>query len=246
MKKKKTVLFTILFILLPITAYGVNYTLTSATYSINVNGQKLAVQPLNLNGTTYLPIRSISEAVGVPIEWDNTTRSVNIDTLDVDRLKESCIKIKASDGETYEQGSAVAWDYGEFLTAYHAVDEGRTTVTDFGQTSFTVDRYSEILDISVLKSNKEIKPVKIGDSDDVRVGDQVIVIGAPEGKEDTVIYTTVKRLTSDIVIDKATNGGSSGAGLFNVRGELIGIVVAGSVGSSESYVIPINTIRKPL
>jgi S1-C subfamily serine protease len=244
MRKYVNRLLIILFIMLPVTAYGAS--LVTANYPILVNGEKVNIQAYNLDGTTLLPIRAVSDALGVPITWNNVTRSVEINTLDVDRLKESCIKIKASDGETYEQGSAVAWDYGEFLTAYHAVDEGRTTVTDFGQTSFTVDRYSEILDISVLKSNKEIKPVKIGDSDDVRVGDQVIVIGAPEGKEDTVIYTTVKRLTSDIVIDKATNGGSSGAGLFNVRGELIGIVVAGSVGSSESYVIPINTIRKPL
>jgi hypothetical protein len=67
LKKIRIILLTFLVIASTVTAYGATYQLVSANYPINVNGSKLSVQPLNLNGTTYLPLRSISEAVGVPI-----------------------------------------------------------------------------------------------------------------------------------------------------------------------------------
>jgi serine protease Do len=246
MKKKKTVLFTILFILLPITAYGVNYTLTSATYSINVNGQKLAVQPLNLNGTTYLPLRSISEAVGVPINWNNSTRSVEIATIDLDRLKESTVMIYADDGKTQVQGSAVAIDYDQYLTAYHVVDENRSNVKTSDKAQLTIDDFDSAIDIATLNSSAKVKPVKIGDSDEVKVGDKVVVISAPNYKEDTVTYATVKKLTNEIVITAISNGGSSGGAVFNMKGELIGILIAGDDGLSETYITTINDIREKL
>ena len=143
---KKFPILLLILIASTITAYGATDTLVSANYPINVNGQAIAVQPLNLNGSTYLPLRTISEAVGVPIEWDNATRSVEITTLDVDKLKESCVMIKASDGETYSQGSSVVWDYGEYLTAYHVVDEGRNKVTANSET-LTVGDYNQTLSL---------------------------------------------------------------------------------------------------
>jgi S1-C subfamily serine protease len=243
---KRIKLIAVILIAFTTISYGATYSLVSAAYPINVNGQKIAVQPLNLNGTTYLPLRSISEAVGVPIEWNSTKKSVEIQTVDMESLKESCIKIKASDGETYSQGSAVAWDYGEFLTAYHAVDEGRTTVTDFGTTSFAVDRYAETLDIAVLKTDSKIKPVKIGDSDDAKVGDKVILISSPNGNTNLVTYCTIKDVAGRITIDTAIGGGSSGGGLFTTNGELIGILISGDDGLKECYITPINLIRKSL
>jgi S1-C subfamily serine protease len=244
MKKKKTVLFTILFILLPITAYGVNYTLTSATYSINVNGQKLAVQPLNLNGTTYLPIRSISEAVGVPIEW--TGKSVEITTLDLDRLKEASVMIYADDGKTQVQGSGVYTDYGEVTSAFHLIADNRTNLKTSEGDKLTVDDTDQPLDIMTLDSIDDTKPVKIGDSDDVKVGDKVIIISAPNGKNDTVTYGTVKDLkplgADEILINAKLSDGSSGGAVVNMSGELIGIIVAGL--GADHFAIPINHIRE--
>jgi S1-C subfamily serine protease len=235
----------IIFVALPIVTYGATYTLASANYPINVNGFKLSVQPLNLNGTTYLPLRSISEAVGVPIEWNNATKSVEIDTVDVDRLKEACVMIYADDGKTQVQGSGVYTDYFEVTSAYHVVDK-RPNVKESDGDILTIDEYDSVIDIATLESTDEVKPVKIGDSDDVKVGDRVIVIGSPDGKEDAVTYTTVKRLTSDIVITKTLNGGGSGSAVFDIRGNLIAIIVESSVSSNESYAIPINTIRETL
>lgn len=240
--RKFAIVLTII-ICLSTVSYGVSYTLVQANYLIKVNGQPIAVTPLNMSGTTYLPLRAISEAIGVPIEWKD--KAVQITTVDIEELKESCVMIEAyGDGMT-SQGSAVYTDYDEVLTSYHVVDQDRNMVWA-GETTFTAIRYDSEIDIAVLKSSKEVKPVKIGDSDEVKVGDKVVVIGAPNGKEDTVNYTTVKNITTDIVINKSTDSGSSGGGVFNIHGELIAIIVAGSAGSNESYAIPINNIRKAL
>jgi S1-C subfamily serine protease len=53
-------------------------------------------------------------------------------------------------------------------------------------------------------------------------------------------------LTSDIVISKTLNGGGSGSALFDMNGNLIGIIVASSVSAGETYAIPINVIREEL
>lgn len=247
----KKFLLLLMILALPVTSFAssTSYTCSPVSYPVMVNGQVLTftdAPPMNYNGRTMLPLRSISEAVGVPIEWNNTKKSVEITTLDVDKLKESCVMIYAyGDGMT-SQGSGVYTDYDQVLTAYHVIDEDRNLIYQSDKTTLSAINFNSDIDIATLKASKNVKPVKIGDSDDVKAGDKVIVIGAPNGKEDTVIHTTVKALTSDIVISYSTNSGSSGGGLFNVQGELIGIVVAGSKGSDESYAIPINTIRKSL
>jgi S1-C subfamily serine protease len=237
-------ILAVLLILSVIPVSAATYQLVTASYPINVNGQKIAVTPLNLNGTTYLPLRSISEAVGVPIAWDNTKKSVEINTVDLDRLKEASVMIYADDGKTQVQGSGVYTDYYEVTTALHAIEGGRTNLKESDGNALTIDEQSQSLDIMTLNSTAEVKPVKIGDSDDVKVGDRVIVVGSPERQEDTVTFTTVKRLNEYIVISKTLNGGGSGSPLFDINGNLIGIVIASSVSASETYAIPINNIRK--
>jgi serine protease Do len=241
---KKIKLIALIILAFTTISYSATYTVASASYPINVNGQRIAVTPLNNNGTTYLPLRSVSEAVGAQISW--TGKSVEINTMDVEAMKEACVMIQAyGDGMT-SHGSGVYVDYDKILTAYHVVDEGRNMIWDSSDTTYSAINFDQTIDIVTVKASKEVKPVKIGDSDEVKVGDKVIVIGAPDEKEDTVTYTTVKALTSDIVISGTTNEGSSGGGLFNTHGELVGIVVAGSKSNNETYVVPINTIRKSL
>jgi S1-C subfamily serine protease len=239
-------ILAVLLILSVVPVSAATYQLVTAYYPINVNGQKIAVEPLNYNGTTYLPLRSISEAVGVPIEWNNATKSVEINTVDIERLKEASVMIFAENTTVGSQGSAVCWDYGEYLTAYHTVDNGQTNVRTSGGDKLTIDHTNETLDIATLDTTDNVKPVKIGDSDEVKVGDKVIVIGAPERQEDTVIYANVKKLTNEIVISASINGGGSGSAVFDMKGNLIGIVVARDAGLNETYITPINDIREAL
>jgi S1-C subfamily serine protease len=245
--KRFSKILAVLLILSVIPVSAATYQLVTASYPINVNGQKIAVTPLNLNGTTYLPLRSISEAVGVPIAWDNTKKSVEINTVDLDRLKEASVMIYADDGKTQVQGSAVFIDYDQALTAYHVVDENRSNVKTAAGDTLAIENFDSTLDIATLDSTKEIKPVKIGDSDEVKVGDKVIVIASPQGNQNSVIYGTVEEPSDKgMVIWCGADKGSSGGGVFNLKGELIGIIISGSGTDKANLAIPINEIRKAL
>ena len=127
---------------------------------------------------------------------------------------------------------------GYIVTNYHVI-EGASDVQVLSQGRYLkteIVGYDELTDLAVLRVMEDIElpAVKMGDMSDVRVGDWAIVIGNPLGKQfaDTVTVGVVSALnreleSSSIVkmlqTDAAINSGNSGGGLFNTRGELIGI-----------------------
>ena len=113
-------------------------------------------------------------------------------------------------------------------------------------------------DIAILKVDaKNLKPVTIGDSDQLVVGDVAVVIGNPLGElGGTVTNGIISALEREITLDgskmnliqtnAAINPGNSGGGLFNGKGELVGIVIAKSSGLAVEglgFAIPINDVK---
>lgn len=112
-------------------------------------------------------------------------------------------------------------------------------------------------DIAVIKIDASgLDTVTIGDSSTVDVGDLAVAIGNPLGQlggtATTGIISALDR-TLDVEgttltllqTDAAINGGNSGGGLFNSRGELIGIVEskASAVGvEGLAFALPINNV----
>ncbi len=118
-------------------------------------------------------------------------------------------------------------------------------------------------DIALLKidAGKKLKPVFIGDSDKVQVGDWAIAIGNPFGLDRTftvgVISATGRRdvdmmggSQSHIQTDASINPGNSGGPLININGEVIGInrMIYSSSGGymGIGFAIPINTAKSIL
>ena len=117
-------------------------------------------------------------------------------------------------------------------------------------------------DIALLKIDAtDLTTAIFGDSADLEVGDKSIIIGNPLGTlGGSVTEGIVSALDRSIVIDGKTmhlmqtdaaiNPGNSGGGMFNGQGELVGIVVAKSGGTTSSgstidnigFVIPINNV----
>ncbi|KUO80363.1 MAG: peptidase S1 [Vulcanisaeta sp. OSP_8] len=102
-----------------------------------------------------------------------------------------------------------------------------------------------------------VKPVRLGDSDKLRVGQMVLAVGYPLGLlgEPTVtlgvisaigrsIRTPVGILEGLIQTDAAINPGNSGGPLLNLDGEVIGVntaIIAGAQGIG--FAIPINLVK---
>jgi serine protease Do len=104
----------------------------------------------------------------------------------------------------------------------------------------------------VLLKVKAFKAASIilGDSDDLAVGNAVYAIGTPQGLELTMTEGIVSSLRDSgegygvIQTSAAISPGSSGGGLFNDRGELVGITsfrIKG--GESLNFAVPVNYLR---
>jgi len=157
-------------------------------------------------------------------------------------------------------------DKGDILTNAHVV-EGATKVTvDLGNDTMDAkivgrDASSDVALLKVNANKKVLKPLDLGNSSKVRVGDPVVAIGNPFGLDRTVTTGIVSALqrqlkapngfTIEHVIqtDAAINPGNSGGPLLDGQGRVIGInsQIATAGGNSGSigigFAVPINTAK---
>ncbi len=139
---------------------------------------------------------------------------------------------------------------GYIITNHHVVDNAETvTVRLSDDRSFEAEIIGTdpLTDIAVLKidAGEDLQAVQLGDSDVIRVGEDVVAIGNPFGLSSTVttgIVSAKERNISGgpyaefIQTDAAINKGNSGGPLFNMDGEVVGVNSAiyspsgGSVG----------------
>ena len=119
-------------------------------------------------------------------------------------------------------------------------------------------------DIAVLKIEAEgLQPVTVGDSDQLKVGEEVAAIGNPLGELTFTLTTGVlsaldREINTDgnpqnmLQTNAAINSGNSGGPLFDMNGNVIGVTTAKYSGSTNSgttieglgFAIPINTALK--
>ena len=168
---------------------------------------------------------------------------------------------------TLGQGSGVIVSKeGHVITNHHVISgKQQMRVTVHGSKTYNATLIGEdsLLDIAILKidSNETFKPLKLGDSSQVEVGQLVFAIGNPFGLGETVtqgIISAKERSLSDtqrdlFQTDAAINPGNSGGPLVNLTGEIIGINVAiFSVDKTNpsfqgvGFSIPSNDVREAL
>jgi S1-C subfamily serine protease len=121
------------------------------------------------------------------------------------------------------------------------------------------DASTDVAVLEVGAESRALTPLELGDSDGVRVGDEVVAIGNPLGLERTVtsgIVSAVGRvieapnsyaIDQAIQTDAAINQGNSGGPLLNAAGHVIGVNSqiatqnGGNIGLG--FAIPINTVK---
>ena len=145
---------------------------------------------------------------------------------------------------------------GLVVTNYHLIKKARRLFvklrsgTAFGRVK--VVNVDVPRDIAVLKVETQSKPVRLGQSRDAAVGQRVVAIGNPLGLESTVsdgLISAVRDAQQGKIfqISVPLSQGSSGGPLFNLKGEVIGIVTASmSQGQSLNFAIPIDEIKPRL
>ena len=150
---------------------------------------------------------------------------------------------------------------GYLLTNEHVIDGATViTVTIAGKpqpVSAQVVGSEKDLDLAVLKVNagSNLPYLKLGDSDNSRVGDWAIAIGNPYGLDNTVTVGVISAKGRPVTVqdhnypnllqtDASINPGNSGGPLLNLNGEVIGINTAvDEQAQGIGFAIPINTAK---
>ncbi len=153
-------------------------------------------------------------------------------------------------------------DAGFILTNFHVISgSSRIQVTLPDQTQY----YAEPLDtdrsddLALIKINpkKKSSSLRLGDSDQLQVGQKVLAIGDPFGLEGTLTVGVVssigrainsesqQRLEGMIQTDAAINGGNSGGPLLDSSGSVIGIntAILGQTNIGIGFAMPINRAK---
>ena len=183
----------------------------------------------------------------------------------------SVVEITTSvEGKSYFYGNYTATGNGSgviiskdgyIVTNNHVINGAskvEVTLKDGNSYEATVIGSDSRTDVAILKINADnLKAANLGDSSKLRVGELAVVIGNPLGKlggtvTDGIISALEREITLDgttmnlIQTNAAVNPGNSGGGLFNDKGELVGIVVAKSSGldvEGLGFAIPINDVK---
>ncbi|HWR24263.1 MAG TPA: trypsin-like peptidase domain-containing protein [Feifaniaceae bacterium] len=160
---------------------------------------------------------------------------------------------------------------GYILTNAHVVEGAKSlavTLSDGEEIDAELVGVDEVSDVAVVKIDRPgIRALKLGDSDNIRVGDYVVAVGNPLGwgLEGTVTMGIISARARSITIgdhtntyiqtDAAINVGNSGGPLVNMRGEVIGINTAKTLNAGYDeygmaitaeglgFALPINDVK---
>ncbi len=216
-----------------------------------------------------------------------TTSKVTLETTDnpeapagrfakvAESVADSVVTVEAVSDTEGSQGSGVVVDaQGYIVTNNHVISDAATNPSKY-QLSVVFNDGTEVpanlvgrdpkTDLAVLKVDNvdNLTVAQFGDSEQIRVGDEVIAAGAPLGLRSTVTQGIISALNrpvplsgdgsdTDTVIDgvqtdASINHGNSGGPLINMNSQVIGINTAGkSLSDSASglgFAIPVNEVK---
>ncbi len=212
-----------------------------------------------------------SSAVQVPTLGFTPTQiyEKNIDSV----VAVNAILQTTSNGKVYESqasGSGFVFSADGYIVTNHHVIEAATSVyvifadgTKLAAQLVGADATNDIALLKIAAAN--LKPVTIGSSDALRVGDQVVAIGNALGELSFsltagYISGTDRNISTDGTVinmlqtDASINSGNSGGPLFNAKGEVVGITTAKYSGATASgayiavlvFAIPMDDVYKML
>lgn len=154
---------------------------------------------------------------------------------------------------------------GDILTVAHVVSSADIVIVELGNGKKIRARVKSTMvpaDLALIRLEEVPDPLpvaKLGDSAQVRPGEEVVVIGAPYGLEHTLTtgHISGRRVSKTafalepiefLQTDAAINQGNSGGPLFNTKGEVIGVVshILSESGGSQGmgFAVSSNTARK--
>ena len=209
------------------------------------------------------------EVVG---EITSTKTNLQFSLIEIfEKTEESVVQVnvRSTDGRSNPGNMGSGFVYsadGYIITNNHVVNNsGIVTITFLDGESYTakIIGTDPDLDLAVLKvemGSTYLQPIPIGDSSQLKVGEEIAAIGNPFGLSGSMtsgIISQIGRLLPQdsgysipdvIQTDAAINPGNSGGPLLNMKGEVIGINTAIQSATGEftgvGFAVPSNTVKK--
>ncbi|XP_057515331.1 protease Do-like 1, chloroplastic [Amaranthus tricolor] len=209
--------------------------------------------PRKLQSDELATVRLFQENTPSVVYITNLATKQDVFTLDVFEVPQG-------------SGSGFVWDaQGHIVTNYHVIrgaSDLRVTLADQATYEAKVVGYDQDKDVAVLRIDapkEKLRPIPIGISADLLVGQKVFAIGNPFGLDHTLTTGVISGLRREIssaatgrpiqdVIqtDAAINPGNSGGPLLDSSGNLIGINTAiyspSGASSGVGFSIPVDTV----
>ncbi|MDH3278713.1 MAG: trypsin-like peptidase domain-containing protein [Nitrosopumilus sp.] len=203
----------------------------------------------------------------VPLLYSESLSLIEI----FEKSEPGVVRVNVQRNETSEGiggiGSGFVFDKkGHIITNAHVVKDAiKVVVTFLDGRSYNAEIIGtdEFTDLAIIKVNADLvllHPLSMGDSSNLKVGEQIAAIGNPFGLSGSMTSGIVSQLgrllPSDaaysipdvIQTDAAINPGNSGGPLLNMRGEIVGINTAIQSGTGEfagvGFSIPSQTVAK--
>jgi tetratricopeptide (TPR) repeat protein len=178
-----------------------------------------------------------------------------------DQVKDSVVVVVTLDaqGKVKSLGSGVLLSSGRVATNCHVVEDGVSYRVGRGDQLVSATLYAEDADKDICILNAkglEGKPAQLGKATNLKVGDPVYAVGAPQGLELSLSDGIVAQLRGGpppfIQTTAAISPGSSGGGLFDKEGRLVGLTTLYIEGGQNlNFAMPVEWIgaikpgRKP-
>ena len=209
------------------------------------------------------------ETVGEVTEIQTSSKFSLMEIFEKTEASVVQVNVRAADGRIMpgNMGSGFVYsDDGYIITNNHVIDNAeKVTITFLDGESYIAQIIGtdSDLDLAVLKvktGSTYLQPIPIGDSSQLKVGQEIAAIGNPFGLSGSMtsgIISQMGRLLPQdsgysipdvIQTDAAINPGNSGGPLLNMKGEVVGINTAIQSATGEftgvGFAVPSNTVKK--
>lgn len=232
------------FVVVALYVNNANRNVVRLNSEVETLNQEIETLRFQLQSTNY-ELSALKDAIqmGRPV---NVSEGLELTQL-YNQTRRSVVLITVRTGTGGGQGSGFVYDEeGRIITNNHvvegAVEEGITVTfidgTIVSATLVGTDPYVDLAVIDVDASPFLLRPVRMGSSSELLVGERVIALGNPFGLADTMtagIVSAVGRqmdapggyaIVDVIQTDAAINPGNSGGPLLNMEGEVVGMNTA--------------------
>lgn len=258
----------------PLPASSLSSSASSLEPQVTQIQQQESVPDEGNNDSTTGSVQSPPSETSLPDIFKNTEDSV----VQITSTRPGANEVVILNGREIPQnnialGSGFVYDReGRIITNYHVVsDVKEVDVTFVDGDTYTAnvvgkDPYSDIGILQITDPEffkKGVEPLRIANSSEIQVGEQIIAIGNPFGLSGTLttgVISQIGRLlpndvtgysiANTIQTDAAINPGNSGGPLLNMRGEVIGMNTAifsnTGVYSGVGFAVPSNMLLKEI